>query len=72
MLVVSFNNHPIPIEIVFLIFQLVKQSTGEIQAIHETPSKGYKDDLTFTLTPKGTGCAVHVRARIYVFLTKII
>ena len=43
------------------LFQLQSSTSTEIKAVHETPVKGYKDDLTFTLTPNQNGCAVHVR-----------
>lgn len=41
------------------LYTLQSRSSTEIKAVHETPVKRYKDDLTFTLTSKTGGCAVH-------------
>ncbi|CAH3154514.1 unnamed protein product [Pocillopora meandrina] len=36
------------------LYTLESQTDTEIKAIHETPKKHYKDDLTFTFTANGT------------------
>ncbi|XP_032222875.1 uncharacterized protein LOC5521666 [Nematostella vectensis] len=41
------------------LYILVKSSPEEVKAIHETPKKHYKDDLTFTFTSSSdSACAV--------------
>ena len=41
-------------------FQIKSQSDTEIKGTHTTPVKHYVDDLTFTLSPQGSGCNVKV------------
>ncbi|XP_052096049.1 uncharacterized protein LOC127731159 [Mytilus californianus] len=38
------------------LYKLVSESTNTLKATHETPSKHYKDDLTFTFSDAGMNC----------------
>ena len=48
--------------------QFVSETTNTLKAIHETPSKHYKDDLTFTFSDAGMNCKTEVLYNVYFYI----
>lgn len=52
--------------------QFVSESTNTLKAIHETPSKHYKDDLTFTFSDAGMNCKTEVLCNVYFYVLPLV
>ena len=44
------------------LYKLINSDDMSIEATHTTPVSRYVDDLTFEMTPSGTGCSVHAES----------